>query len=427
MASLVLLMFFVIFLALRVPIAFCMGISSLIAVMTTEYPLQVMAQQIAGGIQSYPLMAVPFFILAGNMLNSTGITSRIFLFATNIMGHIKGGLAQVAVLANMIFAGISGSALADLGGLGVILIKAMGEAGYSKRLTLGIVLSSSMIGPIIPPSIIFVLYAVQTDVSIGRLFLAGILPGISIGICLMLYVYYLDATGKEKCPLTSKPTLKSVLFALRKSFFAVIAPAVILFAIIGGIVTPTEAGALAVFYSFFVGLIYGDIEWKEMPKALMNSVLTTSLVMVYIGFATIMGWIFASDRVPQEIASILLSITTNKYVMLFVINVFLLILGCLLETVPALIVTIPVLLPLIQQLKIDPVHFGVVMSFNLIIGLITPPMGLGLYIANNLCNMSFEEGFKAAMPFLIVLIASLFIITYIPAISLFLPNLLMGK
>ena len=425
MTSILLLATFIVLLLIRTPVSFSMGIATIVALLTTDYPLKLVAQQIASGIQSYPLMAVPFFIFAGNMMNATGVTTRIFMFARSLLGHVKGGLAQVNILASMIFAGVSGAALADVGGLGTIEIKAMKEAGYSDRLTLAVTASSSVVGPIIPPSIILVIYAIQAEESIGRLFLAGILPGFTIGILLMMLVYFFSVTGREKCPTSPKISFLMIIKTFGKTFLAIMAPVVILWGIVGGVVTPTEAGALAVFYAVFVGLIYGDIQWKQLPQAILNSVLTTSLIMLLIGLATVMGWILAAERLPHNLATFLLSLTDNKYLLLFIINVFLLILGCVLESVPALIIMVPVLLPLVEQLQIDRVHFGIVICYNLIIGLITPPMGISLYLVSSLVKISFEEAVKAIIPFLLILILSLFIITYIPIISLFLPNLLM--
>jgi tripartite ATP-independent transporter DctM subunit len=402
-----------------------MGISALVALLIAGYPLKMMAQQIGSGIQSYPLMAVPFFIFAGNMMNATGLTTRIFAFARNIIGHIKGGLGQVNVIASLIFAGISGAALADVGGLGTIEIKAMKEAGYSNRMTLSVTTASSVIGPIFPPSIGLVIYAVQAEQSIGRLFVAGILPGLTIAIMVMLLVYYLAASGRENCPVDPRPKFKTILKSLWKSFFAIMSPVFILWCIVGGVVTPTEAGALAVFYATFVGLFYGDIHWKDLPHAVVASVLTTSLVMLLIGIATVMGWILAVERVPYQLAEMLLSLTANKYLLLLIINFFLLLLGCVLESVPALIITVPVLLPVVLKLGVDPVHFGIIIVFNVVLGLITPPLGISLYLVSSLVGMRFEEAVKSVMPYLLVLIAALFVITYIPLISLYLPNLLM--
>lgn len=425
MVSLLLLVSFVVFLLLRMPVSMAMGISALGALLVSGYPLKMMAQQIGSGIQSYPLMAVPFFIFAGNMMNATGLTTRIFAFARNIIGHIKGGLGQVNVLASMIFAGISGAALADVGGLGTIEIKAMKEAGYSDRLTLCVTTASSVVGPIFPPSIGLVIYAVQAEESIGRLFLAGILPGITIALMVMLLIYFLAASGRERCPLDPRPRLKTVLSSLWKSFFAIMSPVVILWCIVGGIVTPTEAGALAVFYATVVGLCYGDIHWRDLPRAVVDSVLTTSLVMMLIGFATVMGWLFAVERVPHHLAEMLLSLTTNKVILLFLINVFVLLLGCVLESIPALIITVPVLLPVVTELGVDPVHFGVIIVYNVVLGLITPPLGISLYLVSSIVGMRFEEAVRAILPYLLVLILSLLVITYVPWLSMYLPNLIM--
>jgi len=427
MISLFMFALFLIFLFFRMPVSISMGLSALMSFIISGEDLLSFPQMVAMGVNSYPLMAVPFFILAGTVMNYTGLTTRIFNFCKHIVGHLPGGLAQVNVLASMIFAGISGAAVADCAGLGTIQIKAMTDAGYRKPFSASVTIASACIGPIIPPSLVLVIYAIQSNTSVASLFLGGVIPGILMGIIIMLYIAYLVKTGKETCPQTKRATFFEILKALKGSFFAVISPIIILWALVGGIVTPTEAGVIATIYAVFVGVLYGDFKLTYLPKILEDSLILTALIMFIIAMATAMGHILTLEQTPLKISNYLLSLTQNRYILLLLINVFLLFLGSILEGLPALIIMVPILLPLIQAINMDLVHFGVMMCFNITLGIITPPMAIGIFILVGVTGCSFEEIAKSSIRFLIPLIISLLLIAFIPSITLFLPNLLMGK
>jgi tripartite ATP-independent transporter DctM subunit len=424
MMTFLMFVMFIIFLMVRMPMSISMGLSALIIFFIKGEDLMTIPQMLAMGVNSYPLMAVPFFILAGNIMNSCGLTTRIFNFSRSVVGHFPGGLAQVNVLANMILAGVSGTAVADCAGLGTVTVKAMTDEGFRKPFSAAVSIASATIGPIIPPSLIMVIYAVEANVSIARLFMGGVVPGVVMGICIMAYIVYLVKTGKEKCPRSKKPTLLGVLKALKNSFFAVVSPVVILLSFITGVVTPTEAGVIASIYSVIVGVLYGDFKIKELPKIFEDSLILTALIMFIIATATVMGDIMTLEQIPTKLAKGLLGLTTNKYILLLMVNVFLIFLGSLLEGMPILIIMTPILVPLMQNIGVDLVHFGVVMALAIVIGIMTPPMAIGIFILVGITGCSFEEISRETVKFLIPLIIALFIITYIPTITLFLPNLL---
>ena len=424
MMTFLMFVMFIFFLMVRMPMSISMGLSALIIFFIKGEDLMTIPQMLAMGVNSYPLMAVPFFILAGNIMNYSGLTTRIFNFSRSVVGHFPGGLAQVNVLANMILAGVSGTAVADCAGLGTVTVKAMTDEGFRKPFSAAVSIASATIGPIIPPSLIMVIYAVEANVSIARLFMGGVVPGVLMGICIMVYIVYLVKTGKEKCPRSKKPTLSGVLKAFKNSFFAVVSPVVILLSFITGVVTPTEAGVIASIYSVIVGVLYGDFKIKELPKIFEDSLILTALIMFIIATATVMGDIMTLEQIPTKLAKGLLGLTTNKYILLLIVNVFLIFLGSLLEGMPILIIMTPILVPLMQTIGVDLVHFGVVMALAIVIGIMTPPMAIGIFILVGITGCSFEEISRETVKFLIPLIIALFIITYIPTITLFLPNLL---
>ncbi len=405
-----------------------MGIASLLYILLFgEIPVKLIPQIMSHGVQNFVLLAVPFFILAGNIMNSAGMTDRIFYFASSVVGHIKGGLAQVVVLASMIFGGISGSALADCAGLGTVTVKAMTDSGYSRKFGAAVTLAAATMDPIIPPSIMMVIYGVTAETSIGRLFFGGILPGLLMGFTLMVQIYWFVVTRRRHCPAVEWKGLLNVARAFQHSFLSILSPLVILFGMLGGVVTPTEAGALAAFYCFVIGLIYRELKWKAIPRVFVETMKQTAVIMFIIATASVMGWIITKEGVPTLLAKWILSLTQNKYLLLLLINIFLLVVGALIETVPAMLLTIPVLMPIIDAIGVDRVHFGVILCVNLAIGIVTPPMGIGLYVMASVAGISVEEVTKESMPFLIPLIIALLIITYVPEITLFLPNLLFGK
>lgn len=416
---------FITFLTLGIPIAFVLGLTSFMGLLYSgEIPLLLIPKQMFSGTDSFPLLAVPFFILAGNLMNIGGITKRLIHFCNILLGYIRGGLALVNVVASMFFAGITGAAVADTSALGSILIPAMVREKYDKDFSAAVTAASSTIGPIIPPSIPMVIMGTVGELSIGALFLAGVIPGILVGLSLLVVAYVTSV--KRDYPKEKKRSVKEFFLGFKDALLALLMPAIIMGGILGGIFTPTEAAVVAVVYAFLVSfLVYREIKFKDLPKVMIDSVVTTSIIMFVIANSAIFGWILANHQVPQTVAQLFLSISTNKWVLLFLINIFLLFVGTFMETTASLIILTPILLPLAVKVGIDPVHFGLVMVLNLVIGLITPPLGVCLFIACSIAKITLEQIIKAILPFLIAAITVLFVVTYIPELVLWLPRMVM--
>jgi tripartite ATP-independent transporter DctM subunit len=426
-ASLFMLIVFIIAMLIRIPVTISMGIGGLAGLIYMgNVPYMTIIQQMGAGFYSFDFLAIPFFILTAEVMNQGKITDKIFGFSQDVVGWINGGLAQVTVVASAIFAGIQGSMAADCAGLGKVIFVAMTEKGYRKNFTVGIILAAATLGPMVPPSIMGVLYAVTAGTSVGKQLLAGLVPGFIIAASLMCYVYILVRRKKESCPIAPKPTFRQLRTSFRSVYLALLTPVILLFGIVSGLVSPTEAGVLAAIYCIFVGFINKGLKIKDFPSILTRTIFSSSLIMFIIGISMIMGWIVTREQVPIKLMQWLIGITDNKYLILILINIFLLILGCLIETAPALLLSIPVLLPVIKAVNIDPLHFGEIAIFNLLIGMITPPVGLGLYIMCSITEVPFEDVVKGSLPFYIPLIIALFLITYIPWLSTGLPDLLMG-
>ncbi len=422
MITLIAVSFLVCFL-MGIPLALVLGITGLAAVVVMGVPLQVVAQRMFTGIDSFPLMAVPFFILAGDLMNQGGTTIRLIGFANSLIGHVKGGLAHANVVTNMLFAGISGSSVADASAIGSIMIPAMEKDGYEKDFAAALTASAATIGPIIPPSIIMVIYGVSVGVSVGGLFAAGFVPGVMMGLALMGVVY---VQAKRKGYATfERFSLSRVLKELKGAFWALLAPVIILGGILGGIFTPTEAAAVAVVYSFIVGrFVYRELAWKDIPTILVNSGITTAAILLIIAMANVFAWVIAANMIPMKIAAVFLSISDNPFIFLFVINIFLLLVGMFMETGAAIILLAPILAPIATQLGINPLHFGFIMVLNLAIGMATPPVGVCLFVSCGLTGLSLEKISSAVYKFIIAELVTLMIVTYIEPISLFLPKLL---
>ncbi len=421
-------MMFLIMLALiilRLPIAIAIGTSCLVYVLGTGgIPLHTAVQRMASGINNYTLLAVPFFILAGNLMNHGGISTRIFNFANACVGSLKGGLAHVNVLASVIFAGMSGAAVADAGGLGAIEIKAMKDHGYGDKITIGITAASSLIGPIIPPSMPFVVYGVAASVSIGRLFAAGVVPGMLMAVSLMLLVYLrADAFG---CPQEPATSLKNIACAFINAFFSLMAPVIVLGGIFTGWFTATESAAIASLYALVLGFAYQDLNWLTVKRALVSSMTTTIQVLFIVASASLFAYILAREQVPQRLAAWVLELTSNYWLILLILNVLLVIVGLFMESLAAINILVPVFLPLFQELQINPVHFGLIMCVNLMIGTLTPPFGAVLFVLSGVSGIAVEKVFKHTAVFLIPLLIVLALINIFPGLSLFLPNLLFG-
>ncbi|HRD76575.1 MAG TPA: TRAP transporter large permease [Hyphomicrobiaceae bacterium] len=425
----ILIMFavFGVLIALEVPIAFALAGSALLyLVWNPVVPLSIVVQRMAPGIDSFPLLAVPLFILAGQLLNTSGIATRIFRFAHAVVGHIRGGLAHCNIVASMIFSAMSGVAQADAAGLGLIEIKAMRERGFDPAFAAAVSASSAIIGPIIPPSVIMVIYGLLAQVSVADLFLAGILPGIMMGLTLMGMVWLLAVTGRVHCPVEPRATYPELKAAFFGGIPAFLAPIVLVGGLVFGVATPTELGALTVVYAIALGFWYGELTWRQVFEAASETLIFYGVLVFIISAAVPFGWLISFTRLPAELAGVVLAYTKDPMVVLAIINVLLLFLGCFMETTAILLIVTPTLLPVILAVGIDPVHFGIVMCLNLIIGAITPPFGVILFILKDIAQVSFGQLVRAIMPFYIPLAVTLLIITYWPAFVLFVPKLLKG-
>jgi tripartite ATP-independent transporter DctM subunit len=416
---------FVLLVLLRYPIALAIGIAVAITIsLFNDLSFLVLVQRMVVGVDSFVFLSIPLFILAGQLMNSGGITERIFNFARGLVGHVRGSLGQANIIASMIFSGMSGSAVADAGGLGMIEIKAMNDQGYPKEFSGAVTVASSVIGPVIPPSIPMVLYGALAEVSVGRLFLGGIIPGLLVGISLMILVYFISI--KNDYPKDEKISLKEFWSRTLASFLPGLTPIIILGGILGGIFTPTEAAAVAVFYSFILSFfIYKTITFSELPKILINTMITTAIVTFVISAASSFSYLLLIGNVSGKIISLLTSLTLNKYIILFLLNIILLFFGCIMEAGVALILLVPILVPILNMIGIDLIHFGVVMTLNLMIGVATPPIGMGLFVVSHVANIKVEKLMKSIIPFLVPPIIVLFLITYFPVLVTFVPNLVM--
>jgi len=406
-----------------IPLALVLGMTGMAVIFAMGVPMQLVAQRMFAGIDSFPLMAVPFFILAGDLMNRGGTTARIIAFADSLVGHIRGGLAHANVLASMIFAGISGSAVADTSAIGSIMIPSMEKSGYDVDFSAAVTATSSVIGPIIPPSIIMVIYGVSVNVSVGGLFAAGFIPGILMGIALMIVIY--RVSKKRNYPRSEGFSSNRVAHEFRSSIWALMAPIIILGGILGGVFTPTEAAAVAVIYSFFVGkFVFREIEWRDLPGILFQSGITTGAVLLIISMANVFAWVVAANQIPVKLSSMFLSATSNPYVFLLIVNILLLIVGMFMETGAAIILLAPILAPIAVKLGIHPLHFGFMMVLNLAIGMATPPVGVCLFVSCGITGLSLERVSAASMRFVAALLGVLLLVTYVAPISLFLPKML---
>jgi len=422
MLILALLVSFVFFLLIGVPVAFVLGLTPLIAFLSQgDIPHMLAAQRIFTGIDNPVLMAVPFFILAGNIMSAGGMTQRLVAFCNVLVGSFRGGLAYINVVISMIFAGISGAAVADTSAIGSILIPAIKE-GYDLDFSAAVTATSSTIGPIVPPSIPFIIYGVLGEVSIASLFLAGFIPGVLLALSQMGVVAIY--ARKRKYP---KGTLVSVGKAFKATFDAVLVlmmPLIILGGILTGIVTPTESACVAAFYALIISIfVYRDIRFIDLPKIIINTAVTSSLVMLVIGTASIFSWLLASQEIPQYITETVIDITHNRIAILLLVNIVLLVVGTFMETTASLIILTPVLLPLMNEIGVDPLHFGVIIVLNLVIGLTTPPVGVCLFIACAIGDVKLERITKAILPFLLVSVMVLFIVTYWESLIMAIPRL----
>jgi TRAP-type C4-dicarboxylate transport system permease large subunit len=455
---------FLALMATGLPVALAMSAAALLYVMVTgTVPDYVVIHRMVGGLDSFPLLAVPFFILAGNLMNTAGITNQIYNFALALVGWMKGGLGHVNIVGSMIFSGMSGTAIADAAGLGTIEIKAMNDHGYPIEFSVGVTAASATLGPIIPPSLPFVIYGMMANVSIGQLFLGGVIPGIVMSIFMMLTVaYYAHKRGYgSDTPFSwlklSKASLEIVvvlafpfgiwlltlidvsvnwavgicfgaLLALDWTFkfsavMALMAPVILIGGMTMGWFTPTEAAVAAVMWALFLGLVrYRSLSWRMLVKASMDTIETTSTVLLIVAAASIFSWLLTVTHVAEAIGNAVLSLTDKAWVFLLLANLLMLFVGCFLETTAAILILVPILMPIVLKLGIDPVHFGLIMVLNLMIGLLHPPLGMVLFVLARVAKLSVERTTIAILPWLVPLLISLVLITYIPEITLWLPR-----
>ncbi|MCR9236617.1 MAG: TRAP transporter large permease [Alphaproteobacteria bacterium] len=386
-----------------------------------ERDLALLYRNVFNGIDSFPLMAIPFFMLAGEMMNRGGITMRLVEFSQSMMGHFRGGLAHVNILSSMLFAGLSGSAVADTSALGSMLIPAMEKQGYTRRFAAAITAASSVIGPIIPPSGIMIIYAYVMGESVAALFLAGIVPGVLVGVGLMV-VTGMMAQRYNYPVARERANWGERWQALVKAFFPLLTPVIILGGILGGVMTPTEASAVAAAYAFFVGMfLLKTISFKDLPSILTKAALTSSVVLLLVGAAMAFKTVVSLSRAPEALAEMILTLSSDPLMLLFLINILLFIVGMFLDAGPAIIILGPILGPIFINMGVDPVHFAIIMSVNLTVGLATPPMGLVLFVASSVSGEKVEAISKAILPFLAVEVFVIFLITYFPVISMGVP------
>ncbi len=419
---------FFILLFLNMPVAFAIGIASLAYIIAEpNLPESIAAQRMVAGTQSFPLLAVPFFILAGNLMNSSGITSRLIKFSTALTGHLVGSLAHVSIVLSTIMGGISGSANADAAMQSRILGQQMISRGYSGGYSVGVIALSSLITATIPPSIGLILYGYVGEVSIGRLFLAGIIPGFLMMVFLMAVAYLIaKKRGYDEGIVSKRATFKEVMIAMKESIWALLFPVILIVGIRFGIFTASEAGAFAVVYAVIVGVfIYKELKWKHIVESIKQSVTDNATILLIISASSILGFLITYERLPQNTAEFLLGITSNPTLLLLLILLFLVLAGMFIESTVLVLLLTPIFLPIIQQIGVDPVHFGILMMTIVTFGGMTPPVGVTMYTVCSLTKVPIEDYVKEAFPFMVGVALLVLLLLFVPSIVLFLPNLLM--
>jgi C4-dicarboxylate transporter DctM subunit len=412
------------FFLMGIPITFSLGVAAVVGLVLTGTPLVVIVQKLWTAVDTFPLVAVPLFILAGDIMSVGGITRRLVDFAQALVGHLTSGLAMVAVVACMFFAAVSGSAIADAAAIGGLLIPAMVANRYHSPFSASLVAAAGTIGPIIPPSIPMVLYGVMTNTSIAKLFAGGFLPGVLMGLGLMIYSYYVGKqrgyVGRER-----RAGLREILRGLVDATLAMIMPIIIIGGIIGGVFTPTESGVIAVVYALLLGLfVYRELSWRELPKLLYATGLLTGKILFILGTASIFSFLLTVEGIPQQVTHAIASLNPSWFTMLLFINVVLLIVGTFLDTISALFIFTPLLLPMAMAVGVDPIHFGIIVSVNLTIGMITPPVGVVLFVTAGIAKLSIREMMRDLTPMIAVLIVALAITTYWTDMVMWIPRML---
>lgn len=426
MSGTIVVILFISLLVFKIPIAICMGLPSMIYIIVNNIPLSAVIQRMVASLNSFTLLAIPLFILGAGIMNSSSITERLFDFSKLLVGRLRGGLAHVNVICSLIFAGVSGAALADIGGIGNIEIKAMKEQGYTDEDAAAITAASATIGPIFPPSIPLIIYASAAEVPSMRLLISGVIPALLIAGLLMLDIAYLSK--KNNYPRgVEKPFTKPQIFTIiKRGLPSLLMPVIMIVGMLSGFFSPTEVASIAVIYAIILSIVYREISFKRMSEILFEVLESSCSVLFIVAAAAIFAWVLTVEQLPQQLTTLMLGITHNKIILLLLSNVLLLVAGMILETTSAIMILTPILLPLLVLAGVNPIHFGLVMVFNLMIGMLTPPVGMSVYMLSPIVGLSVDKLFKAISRYLIILLICLLILTLVPQISLWLPNHIYG-
>jgi tripartite ATP-independent transporter DctM subunit len=409
---------------INVPIGFALTITAVVIVAIKGIGLLTVPLNLFHGADNFPLIAIPLFVLAGQLMNTAGLSVRLINFCSALVGFIRGGLAMVNIVASMFFAEISGSAVADAAALGSILIPAMKKKGYPADFSAAVTSASATQAIIIPPSIPMIIYAVMAECSIVELFMAGLIPGVMAGISMMILSYYFAV--KKKYPIEEAFNLRKLWVTFKEASWAFLLPVIIIGGIFGGIFTATEAASMAVMAAFFIGVfVYKELRFRELPQVLLNCGIQTAVVMMIVAGSALLSWLLSNELIPQRIAATITAATENKYVVLMLMNIFFLFAGMFLHSAAAIIMIVPIVMPLVHKMGIDPIHFGLIVTFNLGIGQQTPPVASVLLTTCSVARISISEVMRVNIYFILLAICVLIILTYLPEISLFLPNLLL--
>ncbi|NQT60396.1 MAG: TRAP transporter large permease [Bacteroidetes bacterium] len=413
---------FIVLLLIGLPLYFVLGLSSLVYFLSADLPAWIILQRQFVGLNSFVMVAVPLFLLAGNLMDEGGTLTRIIRFSKVLVGRFRGGMAHVNILASMFFAGITGNAVADVAALGPLEIEMMDAQGYEKDFSAALTVASASIGPIIPPSVPIIMYGVVSNTSIGSLFAAGLIPGVLMGLSLMVLVGII--AHKKKFPTSEAYSFLEIVKEFFKAVGSLIMPILILVGIYTGFFTPTEAAAVACLYALFLGLfVYKEIKWRDLPRIFIKTGTSLGSVSTLFAIAACFTYLISLENVPVLISTFISGVTTNKIILLLLINLVLLLLGCFMEGISAILITTPLLLPIVIQIGVDPVHFGIIMIINLTLGLLTPPLGISLFVVSSIAKLPVTKVVKRVIPMFLVLLVILLIITFVPIISMALPNL----
>ena len=421
--GIIMLLAFVICMFAGVPIAAALGIGPLAAVLFSgKYTTLAIVHRMISGVDSYVLLAIPFFILAGDIMNFGGVTTKIFKFAYTLVGRIPGGMGHADIVASMIISGMSGSAVADASGLGKVIFKTMREHGYDDKFSAAVQSAAATVGPIIPPSIPMVVFAAMAGVSLGKMFIGGFIPGFIMGGLLMIVIYYM--AKKRGYQRLARFDIKEVWKSFKIAFLPLMAPVIIIGGIMAGVVTPTEAAVIATVYAIILAVLYKTFTWKNLKDALLNTGMSSAAIIFIIATSTAFSWVLAMEGIPDKVVGFILSVTSNPYMIVALLNIILLLMGMFMESLSILTIITPFLMPLIGALGLDPVYIGVMVVVNLSIGMSTPPVGMCLFVCAKINNVKLEDLYKEIVPFLVPLLITLILVSYFPDITMFLPNLI---